>query len=305
MKTILAIFWMALLTLSCNAQNSVTTNEIIKTSDNLFGVKSADGSLLIDTLYGRISIVYAGARLTLPTAKREVNPKPLEYYVVSNKAHQKALFNSDGKVVFDFVDCHSIQFDQHTQSIVTTELTASNSLRGKLYDISGQAVFDTTFESVAFINNSDLIALIAQDGSIDEYYLYNPFTKKRMGPFDHFNIYNKDSGPPLGMKKEDFVKYTSLDVIAVRKTVDRDYVWGIVDMKGDEILPIEYDYFRLVGNDMKGTYLKNAEKPEDVEFLFYSRKSGSTYNMLFLDADMQVYEFKREDGQKGVIRKVE
>ena len=64
--------------------------------------------------------------------------------------------------------------------------------------------FDTSFEPITFINDSDLIVA---DGAHDEYYLYSPFTKDKIGPFDHFYIYNEDSSGPIGMELQEFEKY--------------------------------------------------------------------------------------------------
>ncbi|MCB0475988.1 MAG: WG repeat-containing protein [Flavobacteriaceae bacterium] len=297
--------FLTLVVLSCNTQHSVITNEIIKTNDYLFGVTSQNGNLLIDSIYGEIRVLYDNARQTLPPTTKRQPPEPLEYYVVSNTSGQKAIFDSNGKLIFDFIDCFEIQFDQHTQTVVTTTKLNDNRMRSSLFNLRGQMLFDTTFEHIYFINDSDLIALIVEEGSNDEFYLYNPFTKQKLGPFNHFNIFNGDSSPLLGMNQLEFEKYKALNLITVRTTIDYDYRWGIIDMKGNEVLPVEYDYFRIIDNEMKTRYIEKAEKPDDVDFIFYSRHYADKSTVLFLDFQINIYVFLRSTDNAGTIKRVE
>lgn len=288
------------LSIGVKAQNSVTTNKIISTENYLFGVQSESGELLIDTIYGQIRMLYDNSKLTLPPSNKRPTPKPVEYYLVSDTERKKALFDKDGNLVFGFKDCFALHFDEHTKSVVALDLKPTNSTRSYLYNLNGELLFNTDFESVAFIKNADLIALIVEDGANDEYYLYNPFTKEKTGPFDHFNIFNEDSQTPMGMKEDDFEKYKGLNLITVRKTINNDYVWGVMDLKGNELLPVSYDYLRMIPSDMLD-YIEKCDKPEAVDFLFHSRQTSQSSYVLLIDKQMRVYEMKRLNNGNGTI----
>lgn len=284
---------MLIINFACNAQNSITTNKIVKAKNNKFGVKSESGTLLIDTIYGGISFLYNGGRKTLPPNNKATN-RPIEYYVVGNELNQTAIFDKNGKKIFDFVECFQLEVDEHTKTIVAINKLKDNQLRSTLYEFGGKQIFDTTFENIGYINNSDLIALIVEDGQNDEFYLYNPFTKVKLGPYSHFNIYNEDSSPPLGMEKEDFNKYSSLNLITVRQNLGNEYIWGLIDMKGNELLPVEYTYFRVIGEDMKKNFIDRASKPEGVDFLFYAYLFNDKSKLLFFDKKMEKYICENE-----------
>jgi len=277
---------------SCSAQHSVTTNQIITTSDKKFGVVSKSGELLIDSIYSSISLFYNGGRKTLPP-NNTIPAKVVELYLVRNDENQLAVFDKNGLKTFDFTNCFQIEVDEHTKTLVKIIKQGNNQLRSFLYDFDGQSVFEESFEYIAYIIDSDLIALIAEDGQNEEYYLYNPFTKKRLGPYTHFNIFNRDSNPLMGMEKEEFSPYTSLNVITVRHNSGSDYKWGMIDLKGNEILPIEYKYFRVPEENLKKRFINRATRPDGVEFLFYSYPIGDG-NMLLFDEKLDRYEFNNE-----------
>ena len=172
MKVSVYLFLMTLLALGCQAQNSVKSNEIFSTKENLFGVKSKEGKLLIDPIYEWIRVVLDHERLTLPPIGNRQGAKELEYYLARNASNQKAIFNQDGDLLFGFVDCQGLIIDQHTQTVVVTkEIQANTRPRSYLYQVNGDPIFDDSFENIAYINNSDLIVLIAEDGPNDELYL--------------------------------------------------------------------------------------------------------------------------------------
>ena len=283
----------ALFYIGCNAQNTTSTNEIVQSEGHLFGVKSANGKLLIDTIFGEIRVLDENSRLTLPPSTKRVPPKLTEYYLVTDIERKKAIFDKDGKLVFGFMACFMLQYDKHSQAIVATKAQANNQLRSFLYDLEGNLIFDTSFESIAFINSSDLIALIVADGAHDEYYLYNPSTKDKIGPFDHFNIYNEDSNVPFGMELQEFEKYRQLNIVAVRQTVDNDYLWGVYDLSGNEILPIEYKNLKKLSEvDKNHNAYKNAKKPEGVDFLFKCSHRSQPSKAVYFDSNFHKYQHK-------------
>lgn len=294
MKTGFYQFLLVLLVFGCNTQNSVTTNKIVTTKDNLYGVKSKEGKLLIDSIYEEIRIVHDFEKLILPPIESRQGLEQQEYYLVSNSGNQKALFNKDGSLVFNFQDCSGIIVDQHTKTIVTTsERSSKKQARSYLYNMNGELLLDASYENIAFISHSDLIALIAEEGPNDEFYLYNPFEKKKLGPYDHFNVYNEDSSPPLGMEESEFEKYKRLGIINVRKEVNNDYIWGIIDAKGNEILPLEYKNLRIFTNqDKNHLAFKNAIKPEGVEFIFKGSHPSKRSTSIYIDSDFVIYEHK-------------
>jgi len=279
---------MVIIPFGCTSQNTVTTNEIVKTSGNKLGVKSKSGKMLIDTIYDGISNFYNLGRKTFPPNNNRYED-PVEFYLVRKELSQFAVFDKDGNKVFDFADCFQIEVDAHTRTVVKIVRQEDNILRSYLYGFDGKQIFETSFENIGYINDSDLIALIVEDGQNDEFYLYNPFTKNKMGPYSHFNVYNKDSSPPMGMEKVDFKNYNSLNVISVRQNAGNKYKWGFIDMKGNEIFPVEYKYFRVIEEGVVTRFIDRASKPEGVEFLFYSYLFNDRSKMILFDENMGKY----------------
>jgi len=277
----------------CNAQNSTSTNQIISSQNHLYGVMSKSGELILDTVYGRISVIDDNSRLVLPVINESVTPEITDYYLITDTKNKKAIFDSNGKIVFDFIDCHSLQFDIETKSVVIIQLQSDNRLRSYLYDLNRELVFEENFESIAFIMDSDLIALIVEDGAKDEYYIYNKTTGNRIGPFDHFNIYNRGSNLPIGMKPSEFAKYKKLNVLAVRQTVENEYLWGIYDLNGNEILPIEFKNLRMLSeSDRNHIAFKRAKKPEGTEFLFKSSHISNSSVAIYFDSNFAKFEHR-------------
>jgi len=303
MKIRFHLILITLLAFGCNAQNSVTTNEIIRTENNLFGVKSKNGKLIIDSIYKRIEVIYNHQKLMLPPNEKKRLPQQLEYYLVSNSNNQKGLFDKNGKMVFGFMDCQNIILDEHTQTVVVNVKEKPNTPpRSYLYNVKGDLLFDTSYENIGFISNSDLITLVVEDGRNDEYYLYNPFTKNKIGPIDHFNIYNEYSSS-FGMKASDFEKYKKLNIVTIRREVDNDYIWGMIDSKGNEILPIEYKNLSIITErHTNHPAFKRAVKPDGVEFILKGAHISKPSTSIYFDSNFDKYEFKTISIPKGEYR---
>jgi hypothetical protein len=295
------LFLITLSAFGCNAQNSVTTNEIFRTKDNLFGVKSKAGKLLIDSVFEEIRLIYPNEKKMLPPKENSMGLKPPEYYLVSNSTSQKALFDKNGDLVFDFTDCEGMIVDEYTQTVVVTKQVPEHTqARSLLYSIDGALLMDTTYEHIAFIKHTDLIALVVEEGPKTEIYLYNPFEQKKLGPFDHFNIYNEESNLPMGMEASDFEKYRKLNVITVRREVDNDYIWGMVDAKGNEILPLSYKGIKILSSsDKSHPAFKRAIKPEGVDLIFKSALVSNPSVAIYFDSDLVQYEFKTISVSEG------
>lgn len=276
----------------CEAQHSLKTNKIIRTPSNKSGVVSKSGKLLIDTAYSGIFLFEGKGHKILPP--QEVNMTPnyeLEYYLVIDTENKLSVFNSNGKKVFGFYECAGLEIDENTKTFVKIVNEADNRLRSYLYDFNGKLIIEQSFENIGYINNSELIALIAEDGYNDEYYLYNIKTKNKLGPFTHFNIYNKDSSPPLGMDKSDFEKYKKLNIIIVRQKSGNENIWGVVDMTGKELLPIKYDRIAILDQSTYDGVIHKANKPVNVNFYFYSYKTNNQHQLLLIDDKLNIYEY--------------
>jgi hypothetical protein len=292
---------------ACQGQNSVVTNEIITTSNNQMGVVSTSGKLLIDTIYSSVSLFYNSGRKSLPPGSK-VSKEVVELYLVRNDSRQLAVFDKDGRQVLGFEDCFQIEVDEHTQTAVKIIKQEDNRLRSYLYGFDNQLIFEESFENVGYINHSDLIALIVDDGANSEYYLYNPFTKNKLGPYSHFNIYNKGSSPPLGMKEEEFEKFKTLNVITVRQDSGSDYIWAMIDMQGNEILPLEYSSISLFTEEKKKhPFFRLVENPDQVEFVLTSTiRNEKGLRTFFYDKHLTRYEIINDDPEdpRGSSRRI-
>lgn len=287
------IFAFLFLALSCGSQNSVHTNKIFNAAGNKFGVMSKSGKLLIDSIYHNIYVLHDKARKILPP--REGGPtsgyKFIEYYLVRNDKKELAVFDHNGKIIFDFVECYALEIDESTQTIVKIMKEKNNELRSYLYNFNNQQLFEESFEDIGFVNNSNLIALIKEDGYKDEYYLYNTKSKVKIGPFNHMNFYTKDSSPPLGMAEEQYAKYKNLNVIFIRQKNESENVWGVVNMEGKELLPIKYKKITIIDDDTYKAVIEKATKPENVIFYFYTYSLDESSKLLLLDREMNFYKY--------------
>jgi hypothetical protein len=217
----------------------------------------------------------------------------IEFYVVRND-NKLAVFDKNGLNLFGFEECYEVEIDEHTKTVVKILKDSLNFQRSYVYDFNKRLLFNESFEGIGYVTHSDLIALIKEDGARDIFYLYNPFTKLKLGPFSHFNVYNEDTGSPLGVSDTAFNKYRSLNFIAVRKTVGNDYLWGVVDLKGKELLPVEYRSFRALTPDMQENFVNRSKiKPEGIDFWFYGYfSSDRSENRLFLfDSKLNTYVY--------------
>ncbi|MEM7105200.1 MAG: WG repeat-containing protein [Bacteroidota bacterium] len=299
MRTRYYLLLITLLSIGCNPRNSVTTNEIILNQDNLSGVQSKNGKLLIDSIYKQIRTVQNHEKLLLPPMEDRIYPDVPEYYLVSDQNNQKALFDKNGALVFGFIDCFNIVIDQHTQTIVVSTETSNNVKPGKfLYNTNGDLLFETQFDNIGYISNADLIVLFAKDTGNKEFYLYNPFSKKKLGPYDHLNIYNEDNRLLEGMKESVFETIKTLNIITVRKEKDNDYLWGMINSKGNEVLPLEYRNLRLIlEQDRNHPAFKKAAKPGDIEFIFTGSHFSKPSTAIFFDSNFSEYELKMKLGE--------
>ncbi|MBL7802534.1 MAG: WG repeat-containing protein [Saprospiraceae bacterium] len=279
--------------LYCGAQNPSSTEEIFYTSNYKWGVKSKSGKLVIDTIYDRIFVLYENNRLTLPPKDRNQPGPWLNCYIVISREKGTAIFSSSGKILFDFVQCNGLQYDARTQTVVVIKQLADNRLRSTLHSMDGRNLFEDDFESIGYVTRSDLIVLIAEDGAKDEFYIYNAKENLRTGPYSHINVFNQDSSPLLGMKEEEFNKFRNLNILTVRKTVDNEDIWGIMNLEGELRVPFSYKRFRIIDSSMQSTLIDKCQKPDNVEFVFYSYDMNDTNetSLLLFDARLDLYKY--------------
>lgn len=289
---------------SSYSQNSVQTNRIIRSSSEKIGVVSNSGSLLIDTNYISIGVPYGKGHKVLPPQDERVKfDSPIEYYVVIDSERKSAIFDKNGNKIFGFVDCFGLEIDDYTKTIVKIIKEQDNSLSSYIYGFDGIQIFEQSFENIGYINNSYLIALIAEDGSNKEYYLYNIKTKTKLGPFTHFNIYNNDSSPPLGVNKNKFEQYTKLNLITNRQKKGKIEVWGACDLNGQELLPSQYQgIVPIINLGWEDRLINHPDKPINVDFYFYTYRTDDYEKMILLDNKMKKYEY---DGRANTIKIVE
>jgi hypothetical protein len=291
MKRILFLISITLLVVACKSQNSVTTNEIIKSKGNLYGLKSNNGSLLIDTIYNKINLLNDNLKLTLPSNDKIQNPTTFAYYIVNDIEGKNAIFDKDGKLIFPFMDCSSLQIDNKTQSVVATKKDIDNRTRKYLYNLEGELQLEANYKDIAFIRNTDLLALISNDGQNKEYYIYNSSNKKKLGPFDHFSIYNETMSS-FAMQDSDFERLKKLNLITIRNEIDNEYQWGIIDLNGDEILPMEYRSLKKVlEQDRNHPAFKKAVKPVGVDFVFTGKHISDLSKPIYFDTNFIKYQF--------------
>jgi hypothetical protein len=279
--------------IDCDAQNSIKTNRIIRSSTFKSGVVSQSGKILIDTIYAEILTFAGKGHKVLPPQRENFKMESeIEYYLVIDTERKYAVFNENGSKVFGFFECSGLEIDEHTKTFVKIVREPDNRLRSYLYSFDEKQIFQESFESVGYLDKSDLIALIAEDGQNDEYYLYNIKTKNKLGPYTHFNFYIDVANPPLGMDKESFEKYAKLNIITVRQRKENKDLWGAIDLTGKELLPTKYNGIRFIDENTE-RMIKDAKKPENADFYFTSYEREKRNPLILFDDKMNVYEFDK------------
>ena len=75
--------------------------------------------------------------------------------------------------------------------------------------------------------------------------------------------------------------------------MDNDYIWGMVDSKGNSILPLEYKNLKLILEaDKNHPAFKQAIKPEGVDFIFKGTQISKPSKLIYFDSNLEKYEFK-------------
>ena len=101
------------------------------------------------------------------------------------------------------------------------------------------------------------------------------------------------------MTDEYFDKYRDLNVITVRRKSDSEYIWGMIDMEGNEILPLEYSSIKLfTEEDKKHPFYRFVEKPENVDFIMSSTiMIEQNMKTFYYDKNLVRYEQVNDDPQ--------
>ena len=292
----LLILWCLLGSLSGTAQQAVLTHQIIQSADHRMGVVDASGHILIDTIYPLVALFPNGGRKVMPDSPK-IPLEPASLYRVRNEAGQWGVFGANGQQIVPFGEADQVEVDVHTRTYVRVIEQEDHRFRSFLYDFDHNLLFEESFESIGYVLHADLIALIVADGQHTEAYLYNPFTRVKRGPYSHFNIYNAASPPHLGMDEQDFATFRALNVITVRQDAGSTYLWGMLDLQGNMIAPVQYTSLALFTEDYRNhPALRRAKKPDGVELLLYANlREGTTSRTFFFDRDFQRYELINDD----------
>jgi len=182
MKDILIVLF-AILNLSSFAQNSVITNEIFKTKEYKYGVKTSNGDTIIQPIYRSINICYNNRAIYSTLSSQSISKpkiKKLEYYIVKDTMNKKAIFDSNGKVFIDFIQAYLILLEENSQTIIVGKRLENDKLKYFLHDFKMKQLDKLDYKEISYINNSNLMVLVFEDGSKEEKYLFNSLTKKKI-----------------------------------------------------------------------------------------------------------------------------
>lgn len=282
--------------------HSVKTNEIFQNEEGHFGLKARNGKVLIEPTFQNIQVLCDYEKHQLPLTKEPTTPEPMEYYVVLDKTNQRAIFNANGAIIIPFNPYYNVTLNEHTLTAVAAVMNENNRLRHQLLGSDGMPLFTEDFENIAYIKGTDVIVLIKEDGAKDELYMYNPFTKSKSGPYEAFTIYDEHYDPTMGIASIKFSPLLDFIGVAVRKGDD---TWGMINDKGEVVLPFEFDYIRTIPEDLRETYIDLSRKPEGINFVLYAARKPAPSTILFFDQLLNEYVFSRLESGETEIHKRE
>lgn len=58
--------------------------------------------------------------------------------------------------------------------------------------------------------------------------------------------------------------------------------WGVLDLRGEIVLPFEYDKINFIEKSMKQQFIDGCQKPNGVTFLFYTYEDNR--NIVLFDS---------------------
>lgn len=305
MKKIIISLVALFLVQSCGVTNTMATNEIVPTADYKFGVKSASGKILIDTIYKLIVQLPNYSKLTLPVYEDAPEEPSDKYYLVRNDKAQVGIFDVDGRQVFDFVDGRELVLDEYTKTVVVIEKPNNGPEVSSLYTMDGKRLLDDKFQNIGYIKGGKLVVLVEKGRGDKILYLFNTAENTKSGPYDHLNVYNQQFRFPGGMEEPNLEKYKELNLITVRKRKENDYIWGAVDLEGKELLPMQFKRLGLfTTKDKKHPFYRNAIIPDGLDLLLIARPTSGPINSIFFDGNLVQYKAEKE-GDVMTFKKVE
>ena len=98
------------------------------------------------------------------------------------------------------------------------------------------------------------------------------------------------------MSEEEFAPYKKLNIIIAKIGKGENEKWGVLNLKGDTILPFEYDNIRFITKEMRYHFIDKSKKPDNVELLLYTEDPKLNNNrIVFLDTNFNTYGYDQEN----------
>jgi len=296
----IALFCLMFFSTTCVAQNSVFSNIIFTSKDGFKGVKSKKGKILIPPFYKEIINIYSNNKKTFEGVQNTPSYL-LEYYLVKNNSDLRGIVDANGKNIIEFDNFSDFQVDDRTGTIVLNRQVGGRTMSA-LYNIKGENIDTTYYNQIGYIVDTDLIVLEKQKKK--EVYLYHSKRKLKLGPFDHFVVWN-DNQYITSTKELQKNKSAKPIQIAIR---NKD-LWGIINMNGETILPQKYSSLRLFSyEDAEHPFFKLAKKPTEVDFILVAHLREEALRTFYYDSNMEAYEMINLDpedpyGRSRIIKK--
>lgn len=260
-------------------QPDITQNEIFAEDDQYYGVKSSKGKVVIPPIYHRI-FPYFDTYKKYYEQDDGAPPKPYPYYMVVDADGKRGIFAANGRKVFDFVMADALEIDLPTQTVVANS-TQERTTEAKLYYLNGKMADTTTYQRIGYFPDNSLIIL--EKVKREEVYLLNIDQQQKVGPYDHFNLWE-----PYGM-------------LAVRYQKR----WGLIDNTGKSLLPMNYTRLWMMNEEFTSSpFYANATKPENITFIGGATLADGKTRIL-LDEALQTYSIIVHAGSTSIVKRTE
>ena len=249
---------------TCKSQQAT----IYRGDNDKFGLMSSSGKMILDTQFLRITPYYDLEKGIYEAPGNRIPKGPFPYFIVKNAAEELAIADLSGKIIFDFIEARNLEIDTASNTVAAVHRLPTHGTVSKLYTLDGKLVDTTGYKNIGYFDDNELIIL---QESRDTIYLFNVDNNQKYGPFDHFNW------------------WPDVQWMSVR----HDDKWGLIEVSGEELIPIIYSSIRRVTPEyLAHPYHRLAEKPEGVKFIFTAvYEDESSRKTVIFDENLKAYQY--------------
>lgn len=280
-RPLVILFLFPLLFASCKTQETdLRQQQVFTNEQRQFGVKNTAGKIIIKPIYARLFPYFDYAKNYYEQSESSI-PEPYPYYIAETTEGQLGILFANGRRAFPFIPAHSLEIDLPTKTIVAEKRQTDAPTTYQLYFFSGRLADTSNYFRIGYFENNELIIL--EKKRREEVYLWNINAPQKLGPYDHFNLWEPHN------------------MLAVRY---QDH-WGLITTKGQPLLPIKYTRLWMMNDEYTNRRaFAQAEKPPGITFIGGATLADDRTQIL-LDENLQEYIMDVQPSGVRIIPKID